>query len=184
MPALAHVLDTLINNTSVKVTLDLSITATVAIMGLREWITRPYLKRLEILEAKVAEIDKKVEALRGEVLELHKEKADKERLRLIEKELESIENLNAYIFEALKDLRRYAEAEVEGSGPEPGENQISEEELIIELIKQGYDSPKNLAKKAHIGVGRLYEILKRLEAENRIRTIKKGRRKKIIVVEG
>lgn len=83
----------------------------------------------------------------------------------------------------MKDLKSYVEVGIEGSRVEPSGNQISDEELIIELIRQGYDSPKNLAKKAHIGVGRLYEILKRLEAENRIRTIKKGRKKKIIVIE-
>ena len=83
----------------------------------------------------------------------------------------------------MKDLRNYAIAQNEGSGREPRENQQSEEKALIELIKKGYDSPKNLARKAQIGVGRMYEILERLEKENRVRTIKKGCKKKIIVIE-
>ena len=173
-------------------------------MGLREWLLGPYLGRITSLETEVhalrgdieslreveekfVELDIKVGSLHQEILELHKkleDKVDKERLRLIEKEMESIENLNKYIFESLRYLRENIEGRIKSSGLEQGENQIDEEELIIELIKRGYDSPKNLAKKAHIGVGRLYDILKRLEAENRIRTIKQGRRKKIIVIEG
>ena len=73
----------------------------------------------------------------------------------------------------MKDLRNYAIAQNEGSGREPRENQQSEEKALIELIKKGYDSPKNLARKAQIGVGRMYEILERLEEENRVRTIKR-----------
>lgn len=140
--------------------------------------------KLTNLEAQVREVNERLARVEGEILELHKNKADKERLRLIEKEVESLENLNRYIFDTLNDLRNAVYAEVEGSGSEPRENQKSEEEVIIELIRQGYDSPKNLARKAGIGVGRLYEILERLEKENRIRTIKKGRKKKIIVIEG
>ena len=152
-------------------------------MGFREWILRPYLERLQELEAQVKALNRKVDSLRAEVLELHKTKADKERLHLIEKEMESVENLNRYLFDIVKELRNYVYAEIEGSGSEPGENQQTLEEALIELIKQGYDSPKNLARKAKIGVGRMYEILERLEKENRVRTIKKGRKKKIIVIE-
>ena len=152
-------------------------------MGFREWILRPYLERLQELEAQVKALNRKVDSLRAEVLELHKNKADKERLSLIEKEMESVENLNRYLFDIVKELRNYVYAEIEGSGSEPRENQQTLEEALIELIKQGYDSPKNLARKAKIGVGRMYEILERLEKENRVRTIKKGRKKKIIVIE-
>ena len=152
-------------------------------VGLREWLLKPYLHRLQALEAQVQDINKKLDTLRAEILELHKNKADKERLSLIERELESIENLNRYLFDIVKELRTCVYAEIEGSGSEPRENQKPEEELIIELIKQGYDSPKKLARKAQIGVGRMYEILERLEKENRIRTIKKGRKRKIIVIE-
>jgi len=149
----------------------------------REWLLKPFLHRLQELEAQVREVDKKLNSLRAEILELHKNKADKERLHLIEKEMESVENLNRYLFDIVKELRNYVYAEIEGSASEPRENQQSIEKALIELIKQGYDSPKNLAKKAGIGVGRMYEILERLEKENRIRTIKKGRKKKIIVIE-
>jgi len=62
-------------------------------MGLRSWILKPYLDKLEALEAQVREVDKKLNSLRTEILELHKNKADKERLHLIEKEMESVENL-------------------------------------------------------------------------------------------
>ncbi|RLC85103.1 hypothetical protein DRN43_02330 [Thermococci archaeon] len=152
-------------------------------MGLREWLLKPYLHRLQALEAQVQDINKKLDTLRAEILELHKNKADKDRLSLIERELESIENLNRYLFDIVKELRTCVYAEIEGSGSEPRENQQTLEEALIELIKQGYDSPKKLARKAQIGVGRMYEILERLEKENRIRTIKKGRKKKIIVIE-
>jgi len=152
-------------------------------VGLREWILKPYLTRLQALEGEVKILNKKLDSLRVEVLELHKNKADKERLHLIEKEMESVENLNRYLFDIVKELRNYVYAEIEGSASEPRENQQTLEEALIELIKQGYDSPKNLAKKAKIGVGRMYEILERLEKENRVRTIKKGRKKKIIVIE-
>jgi len=155
----------------------------VTSVGIRSWILKPYLDKLEALEAQVKALNRKVDDLRVEVLELHKNKADKERLSLIEKEMESVENLNRYLFDIVKELRNYVYAEIEGSGSEPRENQQTLEEALIELIKQGYDSPKNLAKKAKIGVGRMYEILERLERENRIRTIKKGRKKKIIVIE-
>lgn len=83
----------------------------------------------------------------------------------------------------MKDLRNHAIAQNEGSGQEPRENQQSEEKTLIELIKKGYDSAKNLARKAQIGVERMHEILERLEKENRVRTIKKGCKKKIIVIE-
>jgi len=155
----------------------------VTSVGIRSWILKPYLDKLQALEAQVKALNRKVDDLRVEVLELHKNKADKERLHLIEKEMESVENLNRYLFDIVKELRNYVYAEMEGSGSEPRENQQTLEEAIIELIKQGYDSPKNLARKAKIGVGRLYQILERLEKENRIRTIKKGRKKKIIVIE-
>jgi len=150
---------------------------------LRRWIFGSHLDKLEALEVQVREVDKKLNSLRTEILELHKNKADKERLHLIEKEMESVENLNRYLFDIVKELRNYVYAEIEGSASEPRENQQTLEEALIELIKQGYDSPKNLAKKAKIGVGRMYEILERLEKENRVRTIKKGRKKKIIVIE-
>jgi len=126
---------------------------------------------------------KKLDSIRIEILELHKNKVYKERLHLIEKKLESIENRNRYLFDTLKDLRNYTKDQIEGSGSEPRENPKSEEEFIIELIKQEYESPKNLMKKAKIGVGRLYEILEELEKENYVRTIKKGHKRKIIVIK-
>ena len=142
-------------------------------MGIREWILKPYLDKLKALEDQVQDINKKLDDIKTEVLELHKNKADKDRLHLIEKEVESIENLNNYLFDIIKDLRNHAHTEMEGSGREPRENQQSMEKALIELIKKCYDSPKNLARKAQIGVGRMYEILERLEEENRVRTIKR-----------
>lgn len=152
----------------------------------RKWILGDLEDRFQEIQSHLEDIDSRLKALESQVLKLRDkldEKADKERLRFIERELEQIENLNKYLFETLRDLQKYAEAEIQGSGSEPRENLISEEERIISLIKAGYDSPKNLARKAKIGVGRLYEILERLERMGKVRTIKKGRKKRIIVIE-
>ena len=155
-------------------------------MGIRSWLLKPLNERLTQLDAEIKKVNDRIDNLELQVMDLKArfdDKADKERLRLIERELEQVENLTKYLFDTLRDLQRYAMSEIEGSSSEPRENQKSEEEVIIELIRQGYDSPKNLAKKAKIGVGRMYEILERLEKENRVRTIKKGRKRKIIVIE-
>lgn len=163
----------------------------VTLVGLREWILKPYVQdlqelksKLTNLEAQVQEVNQRLAKVEAELYELNKNKADKERLRLIEKELEQVENITGYLFDTLRDLSRLAEAEEKGSGSEHSGTIMSEEELLLELIRRGYDSPRNLAKKAKIGVGRMYEILERLEAEGKIRTIKKGRKKKIIIIEG
>jgi len=153
---------------------------------LRRWFLGDVLNKLQAIESQVSDVDKRLRRVELQVLNLQAkldDKADKERLRFIERELEQIENLTKYLFDTLRDLQRYAEAEMKGSEVERGENQISDEERLLALIKMGYDSPKNLAKKAKIGVGRLYEILERLEKENKVRTIKKGRRRKLILVE-
>jgi len=158
----------------------------VASVGIRSWLLKPLNERLTQLDAEIKKVNDRIDNLELQVMDLKArfdDKADKERLRLIERELEQVENLTKYLFDTLRDLQRYAMSEIEGSSSEPRENQKSEEEVIIELIRQGYDSPKNLAKKAKIGVGRMYEILERLEKENRVRTIKKGRKRKIIVIE-
>jgi len=155
-------------------------------MGLREWILKPYLDELGNLEERFDKIDAKLASIEARVMDLYSklnDKVDKDRLRNIERELEHIENITDYLFDALKDLRNHAVPQNEGSGSEQSGTLKSDEELVLELIRQGNDSPRNIARKLKIGVGRLYEILERLEKENKVRTIKKGRRKKLILVE-
>jgi len=155
-------------------------------MELREWILKPYLDELGNLEERFDKIDAKLASIEARVMDLYSKldnKADKDRLRNIERELEHVENITDYLFNALKDLRNYAIAQNEGSGSEQSGTLKSDEELVLELIRQGNNSPRNIARKLKIGVGRLYEILERLEAENKVRRIKKGRREKLILIE-
>lgn len=90
-------------------------------MGLRSWILKPYLDELGNLEERFGKIDAKLANIEGRVMDLYSklnDKADKDRLRNIERELEHVENITDYLFNALKDLRNYTIAQNEGSGSE------------------------------------------------------------------
>jgi len=92
---------------------------------------------------KFKDFKKKLDKIEAEILELHKNKVDKERLRLIEKEVENIGNLNLYLFDILKDLRNHSEAQKESSGPETRENQQSVEKTQV-LDEVSIKIPKDI----------------------------------------
>lgn len=60
----------------------------------------------------------------------------------------------------------------------------AKKELILQLIREGYNTPKELKAMAPFGNKKLYAILKRLEAKGKLRKLRKKRRVHYVLVEG
>ena len=164
-------LDTLINNLHVNV--DITITLTVALMGLRKWLLRPYLKAMEDQSKELLKLKAEVERLNVELREILKtlnEKADKDDLKDVRLRLNSLEKTLDNIITKIEGV------EIGLQGDQLLTSDEAKKELILRLIREGYNTPKELKAMVPFGNKKLYEILKELEQKGLIRKIKKKRK--------
>ncbi len=142
-------------------------------MGLRNWLLRPYLERLQALEAELKSLREdnlKVRDELREVLKILNEKAEKDDLKDLRLRLNSIEyTLDSFI-------RQVEALEISLKGDRLLADDKTKEELILHLIREGYNTPKELKAMVPFGNKKLYEILKELEQKGLVRKIKKKRK--------
>ena len=135
---------------------------------------------LFIIQEKITALEKTQDLLLNEMKNLRKDltdKASKETLRQIERELSEVGNL-------IQLLSVYVLHEKEAvEGPSINSEVESLENIILNLIKSGYDTPSSLIHKVNVGTGKLYEVLNHLIAKKKLRKIKKGKRVYYVVVE-
>jgi len=134
----------------------------------------------ELLELKINEIEKRLEKAEEELKELRKDLKDKvsrESIKYIERELSTIRNLTEALSTYVLHEKEAQESLMEHSSEE------NLEEVILSLIRSGYDTPSDIIKRVHAGTGRIYEVLERLQAKKKIRKIKKGKRTHYIIIE-
>ena len=180
---LAHMLVTLINNIHVNITLDITITVAVAV-GIREWLIRPYLERVEALEAEVEDLKKRLSHL--EHVE-QKVALLEERLKVLDLLTDQAKENRLWLRELLKDIEDIR-LEIEALKLKSGADSLSEEKpdeveleaRVYELITKGYHSPTKLATALGISKDKLYRILRRLQEARLITTKGKGRKKKYV----
>ena len=156
-------------------------------MGLREWILKPYLDKLQALEQEVKALDARLQALddvsrKVDVME--------ERLKVLDHLLESEKDTRIWLRSLMKELEEVKlelEAVKLGSAPEQSPQfSMSEEEekqLVLALIRKGAHSPSELKRLVPFGVGKLYRILKELERGGLIRNIGKRKKRKYVPAE-
>ena len=154
-------------------------------MGLREWILRPYLDKLQALEGEVKTLESEVKALANGYQDILREllriqqileaKADK---KVMERELESLSKLVMAVYDKIKELETVNQLSL-------GESldQKEEELLVLDYLRQGYGSPSELVSRLKFGNKKLYAILKRLEAKGKVRKLRKGKRVYYVLVE-
>ena len=181
VPALAQIINNVINSLHVNLTLDITVTVAVTLMGIRSWLLKPYLERMEALEAELKalkEEDLKVRDELREVLRALNEKADKADLKDVRMRLNSLEK-------ALDNIITRMEAqEIILKREEIISDKDAQKELVLRLIREGYTQPTKILGMAPFGSKRLYEILKELEAERLIKKIKKKRKVYYVAEEG
>jgi len=103
------------------------------------------------------------------------DKADK---KIMERELESLSKLVMAVYDKLKDLEAYSEY----STVEKLESK-DKEILVLDYLRQGYTSPSELVSHLKMGNKKLYEILKRLEAKEKVRKLRKGKKVHDVLLE-
>jgi len=163
-------------------------------LGLLRWLLgfdpddlRRELAELERLKAEVEDLRARVEQaeklrvklgltedkLRAEILEVLKaldrkaDKADLEDVRLrLNSLMKTLDSLAQQI-EALNISLKRDQFLATGEG---------QKELILRLIREGYNTPSELKRVAPFGSKKLYEILRELEREGLVEKIKRGRR--------
>ena len=142
-------------------------------MGLREWILKPYLDKLKALEDQVKTLNENNLKVRDELQGLLKalnNKADKDDLKDVRLRLNSLmQTLDSLIMK------------MEGLEISLQRDQIladdeAKKELVIRLVREGYNTPKGLKSMVPFGNKKLYEILSELEKEGLIKTLKKKRK--------
>lgn len=141
-------------------------------MGLREWILKPYLDRLKVMENEVRTLRDDLK----DVLKALNEKADRDDIKDLRLRLNSLEK-------SLDNLITKMEAfEIGLQRDQILADDEAKKELVLRLIRQGYDTPKRLKEVVPFGNKKLYEILKELERQGLIKTLKK-KRKVIYIAE-
>lgn len=102
-------------------------------------------------------------------------KADKKE---VDKELESLSRLVMAVYDKLKELENVSELSSLES-LEPNEKEL----LVLDYIRRGEGSPSKLLSRLQISSRELYSILKRLQAEGKVRIERKGRRVYYVLVK-
>jgi len=154
-------------------------------LGFREWILGPYAKDLEELKSEVKDLKENYHNVRDDIqdilkqlLEIQRALEDKADKKTMERELESLSKLVMAVYDKLKDLEAYSEVSL-------GESldQKDEELLVLDLLRQGYTSPSELVSRLKFGNKKLYAILKRLEAQGKVRKLRKKKKVYYVIVE-
>ena len=149
-------------------------------MGIREWILKPYLDELEQQSRELSNLKAEVKGLKESNLKMRDElqgllkalndKADKDDLKDVRLRLNSLmQTLDSLIMK------------MEGLEISLQRDQIladdeAKKELVIRLVREGYNTPKGLKSMVPFGNKKLYEILSELEKEGLIKTLKKKRK--------
>lgn len=149
-------------------------------MGLRSWLLKPYLERLQALEDEVKDLKENSHDVRNELQDILKalnEKADKDDLKDVRLRVNSLmQSLDSIIMK------------MEGLEISLQRDQIladdeAKKELVLKLIREGYNTPKGLKSMVPFGNKKLYEILSELEKQGLIKTLKKKRKVYYILEE-
>jgi len=149
-------------------------------LGLREWLFKPYLERLQALEDEVKDLKENSHDVRNELQDILKalnEKADKDDLKDVRLRVNSLmQSLDSIIMK------------MEGLEISLQRDQIladdeAKKELVLKLIREGYNTPKGLKSMVPFGNKKLYEILSELEKQGLIKTLKKKRKVYYILEE-
>jgi DNA repair exonuclease SbcCD ATPase subunit len=166
----------------------------VAIVGIREWLVRPYLEALDNQAKNLSNLKAEVEDLKARLQALddvsRKVEILEERLKVLDHLLEQEKDNRIWLRSLMKELeevRLELEGVKLGSAPERSPQfSMSEEEekqLVLALIRKGAHSPSELKRLAPFGVGKLYRILRELERDGLIRNIGKKKKRKYVPAE-
>jgi len=149
-------------------------------MGIREWILKPYLEYLEQQSKELSNLKAEVEGLKESNLKMRDElqgllkalndKADKDDLKDVRLRLNSLMQTLDNLIMKMEGL------EISLQRDQILTHDEGKKELVIRLIKQGYNTPKGLKSMVPFGNKKLYEILSELEKEGLIKTLKKKRK--------
>ena len=159
-------------------------------MGIREWLLKPYLEKtskdLSDLKVRVDTLEAELKALKEdnirvrdelrEVLRALNEKADKADIQDLRLRLNSLMKTLDGLIMKIEGL------EIGLQGDHLLTDDEAKKELILRLIREGYNTPKELKAMVPFGNKKLYEVLRELEREGLIKKLKK-RRKVIYVAE-
>ncbi|RLF81989.1 hypothetical protein DRN38_01180 [Thermococci archaeon] len=161
-------------------------------MGIRRWLLgfnpedlKEWIPKVQSLEAEVKDLRQKIEELvkanqdmLKQLLQIQRDLENKADKKAMERELESLSKLVMAVYDKLKDLESYSEVSL-------GESldQKDEELLVLNLLRQGYTSPSELLSRLKMSNKRLYAILKRLEAQGKVRKLRKKRRVHYVLIE-
>ena len=142
-------------------------------MGLREWLLKPYLERLKFLEDEVKGLKEDNLKVRDElqgVLKALNDKADKDDIKDVRLRINSL-------MKALDSLIMKIEGlEISLQRGQTLADDEAKKELVLRLIREGYNTPKGLKSMVPFGNKKLYEILRELERDGLIKTLKKKRK--------
>ena len=142
-------------------------------MGIRDWILKPYLEKLKALEDEVNALRgdnlKVMEELR-DILKALNEKADKDELKDVRLRLNSLMKTLDALTMKMEGLEISLQRDKILADDE------AKKELILRLIQEGYNTPKELKAMVPFGNKKLYEVLKELEAQGLIKKLKKKRK--------
>jgi len=161
-------------------------------VGIRRWLLgfnpedlKEWIPKVQSLEAEVKDLRQKIEELvkanqdmLKQLLQIQRDLENKADKKAMERELESLSKLVMAVYDKLKDLESYSEVSL-------GESldQKDEELLVLNLLRQGYTSPSELLSRLKMSNKRLYAILKRLEAQGKVRKLRKKRRVHYVLIE-
>lgn len=159
-------------------------------MGLREWLLKPYLQRLQALEDQVKGVDNKLRKLELQLMSIQAkfdDKVDRETFRLLQK---LVDNSGTTIKSLQKEIENIR-LEIEGLKLHSEMEQIEAKELskeeakafLLDLIKKGYHSPSELKRLVPFGVNKMYKLLEELEKDGLVRKVGSKRKRKYIPVE-
>jgi len=164
-------------------------------MGIRSWLLKPYLETLEAqskelsnLKARVGTLEAELKALKEdnirvrdelrEVLKALNEKADKADIQDLRLRLNSLMKTLDGLIMKIESL------EIGLQGDHLLTDDEAKKELILRLIREGYNTPKELKTMVPFGNKKLYEVLKELEHEGLIKKLKKKRKVVFVIEEG
>jgi len=142
-------------------------------VGIRSWILKPYIERLQALEDEVRDLKENSHNVRNELQDILKAlngKADKDDLKDVRLRVNSLMQSLDSIIMKMEGLEISLERDQILADDE------AKKELVLKLIKEGYNTPKGLKSMVPFGNKKLYEILEDLKKKGLIKTLKKRRK--------
>ena len=177
----------LLSNLYINITL--STTELVRIVvGFRRWIIGIDPDEVKALESKVEILEAELKALKEDNIKVHDEL--REVLKVLNEKADKVDiqdlrlRFNSFMKTLDSLIMKIESLEIGLQGDHLLADDEAKKELILRLIREGYNTPKELKTMVPFGNKKLYEVLKELEREGLIKKLKKRRKVVFVIEEG